>query len=65
VAGGSNSGVNGIHAIEGRGEVKRGIKEGESDGGVVKARAASEVELGGAGKGGRWWWHGRARAVRR
>jgi hypothetical protein len=29
VAGGSNSGVNGINAIEGRGEVKRGIKEGE------------------------------------
>jgi hypothetical protein len=29
VAGGSNDGVNGVNAIEGRGEVKRGIKEGE------------------------------------
>jgi hypothetical protein len=26
---GSNSGVNGVNAIEGGGEVKRGIKEGE------------------------------------
>jgi hypothetical protein len=55
VTGGSNGGVNGVNAIEGGGEVKRGIKEGGSDGGVVKARAASEVELGGAGSGGRWW----------
>jgi hypothetical protein len=37
VAGGSNGGVNGVNAIEGGGEVKRGIKE---------------VELGGAGSGG-------------
>jgi hypothetical protein len=29
VAGGSNGGVNGVNAIEGGGEVKRGIKEGE------------------------------------
>jgi hypothetical protein len=29
VAGGSNGGVNGVNAIEGEGEVKRGIKEGE------------------------------------
>jgi hypothetical protein len=28
VAGGSNGGVNGVNAIEGGGEVKRGIKEG-------------------------------------
>jgi hypothetical protein len=34
---GSNDGVNGVNAIEGGGEVNRGIKEGESDGGVVKA----------------------------
>jgi hypothetical protein len=27
--GGSNGGVNGVNAIEGGGEVKRGIKEGE------------------------------------
>jgi hypothetical protein len=26
---GSNGGVNGVNAIEGRGEVRRGIKEGE------------------------------------
>jgi hypothetical protein len=29
VAGVSNGGVNGVNAIEGGGEVKRGIKEGE------------------------------------
>jgi hypothetical protein len=29
VAGGSNDGVNGFNAIEGRGEVKRGIKVGK------------------------------------
>jgi hypothetical protein len=46
VARGSNDTVNGVNAIEGGGEVKRGIKEEGSDGGVVKARAASEVELG-------------------
>jgi hypothetical protein len=34
---GSNGGVNGVNAIEGGGEVKRGIKERGSDGGVVKA----------------------------
>jgi hypothetical protein len=28
-AGGSNGGINGVNAIEGGGEVKRGIKEGE------------------------------------
>jgi hypothetical protein len=66
VARGSNGGVNGVNAIEGGGEVKRGIKEGGgSDGGVVKARAASEVVLGGAGSGGRWWRRGRAEAGRR
>jgi hypothetical protein len=65
VAGGSNGGVNGINAIEGGGEVKRRIKEGERDGGVVKARAASEVELGGVGSDGRWWRRGRARVGRR
>jgi hypothetical protein len=65
VAGGSNGGVNGVNTIEGGGEVKRGIKEGGSDGGVVKARAAFEVELCGAGSGGRWWRHGQARADRR
>jgi hypothetical protein len=52
VAGGSNGGVNGVNTIEGGGEVKRWIKEGGSDGGVVKARAASEVELGGVGAAG-------------
>jgi hypothetical protein len=36
-----------------------------NDGGVVKARAASEVGLAGAGSGGRWWWRNRARAGRR
>jgi hypothetical protein len=65
VAGGSNGGVNGVNAIEGGGEVKRGIKEGESDGGVVEARAASEVELGGAGSSERWWRRGRAQVGRR
>jgi hypothetical protein len=65
VAGGSNSGVHGVNAIEGGGEVKKGIKEGGSDGGVVKARTTSEVELGGEGSGGRWWRRGRARAGRR
>jgi hypothetical protein len=29
MAGGSNGGVNGVNAIEGGGEVKRGIKEGK------------------------------------
>jgi hypothetical protein len=29
VAGGSNGDVNGVNAIEGGGEVKRGIKEGK------------------------------------
>jgi hypothetical protein len=58
VVGGSNGGVNGVNAIEGGGDVKRGIKEEGSDGGVVKARAASEVELGGVGSGGRWWRRG-------
>jgi hypothetical protein len=52
-----------VLAISERGMI--GIKEGGSDGGVVKARAASEVELGGAGSGGRWWQRGRARAGRR
>jgi hypothetical protein len=60
VAGGSNGGVNGINAIEGGGEVKRG-----SDGGVVKAQAASEVELGSARSGRRWWRHDRAPAGQR
>jgi hypothetical protein len=64
-AGGSNGGVNGVNAIEGWGEVKRGIKEGGSDGRVVKARAASEVELGGTGSDGRWWRRDQARTGRR
>jgi hypothetical protein len=51
VAGGSNGGINCVNAIEGAG--------------VVKARAASEVELGGAGSGRRWWRRGRARVGRR
>jgi hypothetical protein len=42
-----------------------GIKEGEMMAGVVKARVAYKVGLGGAGSGGRWWWRGRARAGRR
>jgi hypothetical protein len=45
--------------------LRGGLRRGGSDGVVVKARAASEVELGGAGSGGRWWWSGRAQAVRR
>jgi hypothetical protein len=65
VAGGCNGGVNGVNAIEGGGEVKRGIKEWGSDCGVVTARAVSEVELCGAGSGRRWWRRGRARAGRR
>jgi hypothetical protein len=65
VAEGSNGVVNGVNAIEGGGEVKRGIKEVGNDGGVVKAQAASEVELGGTGSGRRWWQRDRARAGRR
>jgi hypothetical protein len=65
VVGGSNGGVNGVNAIDGGVEVKRGIKEGESGGGVVKARVPSEVELGGTGCGERWWRRGRAQAGRR
>jgi hypothetical protein len=49
VVGGSNGGVNGVNAIEGGVEVKRGIKEGESGEGVVKARAAREAAGGGGG----------------
>jgi hypothetical protein len=47
------------------GKVKRGIKGGGNDGGVVKAQVASEVGLGGAGSGGRWWRRGRARSGQR
>jgi hypothetical protein len=38
--------------------LRGGLRSGGSDGGVVKARAASEVELGGAGSGERWWRRG-------
>jgi hypothetical protein len=48
VAGGDNSGVNGLNAIEDGGEVKRGITGGEGMmAGRVTARAVSE---GGAGR---------------
>jgi hypothetical protein len=58
VAGGSNDGVNGVNAIEGGAWLRGGLRRGGSDGGVVKARTASEVELGGTGSGGRWWRRG-------
>jgi hypothetical protein len=57
VAGGSNGGINGVNAIEGGAWLRGGLRRG-SYGGVVKARATSEVELGGAGSGGRWWQRG-------
>jgi hypothetical protein len=49
VAGASNGGVIGINATEGGGEVKRGIKEGGSDGGGGKGSGGIR---GGAGRRG-------------
>jgi hypothetical protein len=45
-------GVGGAPERGGRGS------NGGVNGGVVKARVASEVGLGGAGSGGRWWQRG-------
>jgi hypothetical protein len=61
---GVNAGVNGFNAIEDGGGVKRGIKGGGNDGGVVTARRHPRRGAGLHGVAGWRWRRGRARATR-